>query len=75
VRTPDSRTVALVSRGLHEDRYLVIYAGGLREETLPDRRPGEVYCVFPGSSEGATLVAWGLAPKRRGEGTCHALQA
>jgi hypothetical protein len=53
---------------LHEDRNIVIHAGGLRDEALPDRRPGEVYCVFSGSSEGANLGRMGIgaeAPGRR----------
>jgi hypothetical protein len=46
----------------------VIHAGGLRDEALRDRRPGEVYCVFSGSSEGANLGRLGIgaeAPGRR----------
>jgi hypothetical protein len=46
----------------------VIHAGGLRDEALRDRRPGEVYCVFSASSEGANLGRLGIgaeAPGRR----------
>jgi hypothetical protein len=34
-----------------------------------------VLCVFRLVRKVRTLVAWGLAPKRLGEGICRALQA
>jgi hypothetical protein len=44
----------------------MIHAGGLRDETLPDRRPGELYCAVQGSSEGANLGHLGIGAEAPG---------